>query len=241
VDPAGYGENTGLANTTNQLAVAVGGMALTTVSQETYQAIRLLKIDPAKPPDEQVIELTPAEPVRGRFADPDGKPLAGVKVRGLQQSGDSWSAPLPDAEFIARPPHPDRPRRLTFRHDGRKLVGTTVVTAGSAEPVEFKLEPWASVTGRLMDADGRPVARASVYAPGGGHDRRATDSVPIGTVFTDANGRFTVDGLLPGVPYRLFYREFQPARRGGPVMDELTLKPGQERNLGELKMPAREP
>ena len=162
MDPAGFGEKTGLAGTTDQLAVAVGGMALTTVAQEAYQGIRLLKIDPAKPPDEQVIELTPAEPVRGRFVDPAGKPLAGVTVRGLHQTGDSWSEPLPDAEFTARPPHPDRPRRLTFRHDGRKLVGTTVVTAGSAQPAEFKLEPWASVTGRLLDTDGRPVARASI-------------------------------------------------------------------------------
>jgi hypothetical protein len=80
-----------------------------------------------------------------------------------------------------------------------------------------------------------------VYVPGGGRDRRATDSVPIGMVFTDATGRFTVDGLLPGVPYRLFYREVQPARRGGPIADEITLKPAEERSLGELKPPVRDP
>jgi hypothetical protein len=66
------------------------------------------------------------------------------------------------------------------------------------------------------------------------------DSLPIATIYTDATGKFTVDGLLPGVPYKLYYREFQPARRGGPATPEVTLKPGEQRDLGELKVPARE-
>jgi RNA polymerase sigma factor (sigma-70 family) len=237
VDPAGFTDDIGPRNTPDQLAIAIGGNAISTLPQEAFAAIRLLRIDAAKPPDEQVIALTAVEPVRGRFVDPDGKPLAGVRVRGLTHTGEYWSDSLPSAEFTAQPPHPDRPRRLTFRHDVRKLVGTVVVSGGSAEPVDFRLEPWATLTGRLVDADGRPVARAMLYVPGSGREPAATASVPIGTVFTDGAGRFTLDGLLPGVPYRFYCREFRPNRRGGPATPELTLKPGEEQDLGELKVP----
>ena len=118
-----------------------------------------------KPPGEQRIDLTPAEPVRGRLLDPDGKPLTGVQVRGLNRDRGRVVEPLPGTEFVASPPHPDRPRRLAFRHDGRKLVGTAVVAAGLAKPIEVRLEPWGSVFGRLVDTEGRPVAKASIFSP----------------------------------------------------------------------------
>jgi RNA polymerase sigma factor (sigma-70 family) len=229
-----------MASPPDQIAIAVGGNAQSSLSQDAYQAIRFLNVDAAKPPEEQVIELTPAEPVRGRFIDQVSKPLEGVTVRGLSQSGDSWSDPLA-AEFTARPPHPDRPRRLTFRHDERKLVGTAVVASGSVQPVEFKLEPWAALTGRLVDADGKPVARASIFAPGRGRDDKTYGTVPMRTIYTDANGRFKIDGLLPGMMYNLNFREFGPTGRSGQVTKDLDLKAGEERNLGDLKVPAREP
>jgi RNA polymerase sigma factor (sigma-70 family) len=241
VDPQGLTEEAGLTNDPDRLSIAVGGGALSGLAQEGYEAILLLKVDADHPPAEQVIELTPAEPIRGRLVGPDGKPLDRVNVRGLHQTGDHLSEPLPGAEFQARPPHPERPRRLMFRHDGRKLVGSALVKAGSAEPVEFKLEPWASVTGRLLDTDGRPVARAMLYVGGGrGNDPRAADSVPTGTVYTNATGKFTLNGLLPGVPYKLGYRVLQRPRAGGPATDEFTLKPGEGRDLGDLRVPARE-
>jgi RNA polymerase sigma factor (sigma-70 family) len=241
VDPAGFfKEGVNPQPDKDRLWINVGGGALTSVQQEGYQAIVLLNVDKGKPPTEQKIELTPAEPVRGTLLDPAGKPLAGVKVRGLQQSGDDWSEPLREAEFTGSPPHPDRPRRLVFRHDGRKLVGTAVVAAGSARPAEFRLESWSTVTGRLVDADGKPIAGVSIYAPAGkGKDGQAVDMVRIGTVFTDADGRFRIDGLLPGVAYDLNFRAIKPGGRGslGPVTKGVGLKPGEERDLGDLKTP----
>jgi RNA polymerase sigma factor (sigma-70 family) len=239
VDPTGFfkaGVNP--APTKDTLYVTVGGAALSSVSQESFQAVVLLDVDKAKPPAEQKIELSPAEPVRGRLLAPDGQPLAEVRVRGLTTTGQDWSQPLPSAEFTATPPHSDRPRRLVFRHDGRKLAGTAVVAGGSKEPLEFKLEPWATLTGRLVDADGKPIARASIYAPiGRGKDARAVDRVLSGTVYTDADGRFKLDGLIPGVAYELSYREMRPKGRGGPVTNAASLKPGEVRELGELKVP----
>ena len=219
------------------LRISVGGAAISSISQEPYQALVLLNVNKTKPPGEQRIELTPAEPVRGHFIDLDGKPLRGVRVRGLNQSEDDWSAPLRSDGFTAAPPHPERPRRLVFRHDGRKLVGTAMVAAGSAKPTEFKLEPWASIAGRLVDDEGKPIARAHIYAPA----RIGLVNVRHGPVFTDADGRFRIDGLVPGVACDLQFREPKPNGRGGPVTKVDGLKPGEERDLGELKVPAKRP
>jgi hypothetical protein len=237
VDPAGFAENAGIASTPDKLAIAVGGMAVTSVDQESYQAIRFLTIDPAKPPKEQVIELTPAEPVRGRFLDPAGKPLDDVRIRGLAESHESWSSPRV-GEFLARPPHPDRPRRLTFRHDGRKLIGTVIVTAGSARPVEFKLQPWAALAGRLVDGDGRPIPRAIIRPLGHDRDGKLIDwTEDQRGVLTNAQGRFKVDGLLPDVTYEVRFWVDVPGGRRGVVAKDLHLKAGEERDLGDLKVP----
>jgi protocatechuate 3,4-dioxygenase beta subunit len=240
IDPKPFVETGSPPHSTDQLWISVGGAALSSVSQESYQTIVFLNVDAKSPPAEQAIELTPAAPVRGRLLDPDGKPLRGVRVRGLSTSEDDWSDPLRDAEFTAAPPHPDRPRRMTFRQSERKLVGTAVVVAGSAKPVDFKLEPWGELTGRLLDTDGKPIAGASIYAPAGkGVDGKTVDMVRIGTVFTDANGRFRIDGLLPGVAYDLNFREFKPGGRArlGPVTGVVGLKAGEERDLGDVKAP----
>jgi len=238
VDPKPFVENGNPPHSTDQIWISVGGAAITSVSQESYQAIVFLNVDPKKPPGEQAIDLTPAEPVRGRLLDPDGKPLRGVRVRGLRQSEDDWSDPLGDAEFIASPPHPDRPRRMSFRHEERKLVGTAVVASGSAKPVEFKLEPWCTLTGRLVDADRKPLTSASIFAPAGkGADGKFAENVRLGNVFANTDGRFTIDGLLPGVTYDLHYRELRPGRRGGVLIKDVQLKPGEAKDLGDLKVP----
>ncbi|HKB02630.1 MAG TPA: sigma-70 family RNA polymerase sigma factor [Gemmataceae bacterium] len=239
VDPKGFVEDGAKPpHDPDQLWVSVGGAAISSVSQESFQAIVFLNVDPKKPPGEQVIELAPAEPVRGRLLDPDGKPLLGVRVRGLNRSEDDWSAPLRDAEFTAAPPHPDRPRRLTFRQDDRKLVRAAEVKVGSERPVEIKLEPWSSLTGRLVDVEGKPVTPASVFAPGRrGPQGKVIDMVRMSSVFTDADGRFTINGLFSGVSYDLNFREIKPGGRGGVLKKDVELKPGEHRQLGDLKVP----
>ena len=106
VDPKGFVEVGSPGNDTEQLRVSVGGAAMSTVSQDSYHAIVFLNVDAKKPPDEQAIDLTPTEPIRGRLFDPDGKPLTGVRVRGLNETGGDWSTPLRGAEFSAPPAAP---------------------------------------------------------------------------------------------------------------------------------------
>ena len=220
----------------NSIWISVGGGGSTSLEQEGYQAIVLFDADPKRPPGRQTIELTPADPIRGRVVGPDGKPLTGARICGLKTSRDFWSNSFETAEFTATAPHADRPRRLIVRHDDKKLIGFAQVAAGSAKTVDYKLEPWGTLTGRLLDADGKPIPRASFYAPAGnGRDAWASDTVRLGTSFTDANGKFTIDGLLPGVSYEIRFREMKPRGRSGLVTKEVGLKPGETRELREVR------
>ena len=180
---------------------------------ESYQGIVLLNVDKENPPAEQRIELTPADPIRCRLFDPDGKPLTGVRVRGLRDSEDDWSQPLSGSKFIVGPPPPDRPRLLIARHDARKLIGTDMVKAG-AKPTDMMLKPWSTLTGQLVDEDGKPIARVSVFATCSIGDKE-TEMVRLGSVFTNADGKFRLEGLLPDVTYDPYYRELKPSGRGG--------------------------
>ncbi len=225
--------------TRDMLWIAIGGGGITSIDQEPFQGIAFLNVDPKMPPAEQRFDLRPVEPVRGRLLDPDGKPLTGVRVRGLRQRGEVWCPPLQGNTFIASPPHPDRPRRLTFRHDGRALAGTAIVRAGSAQPVDFKLERWGVLTGRLVDENGKPISHVDVNAAGV-FDGDRSNAVSVGNVFTDSKGRFQLDGLIPGVPYELYFREFKPNGRSGVFAKEIRAKAGENRNLGDLKLAVKD-
>jgi hypothetical protein len=106
-------------------------------------------------------------------------------------------------------------------------------------PIDIRLQPWATLTGRLVDEDGKPLARVSVFA----HctiAEQEIEMVRLGSVFTDADGKFRLDGLVPNVEYELDYRELKPNGRGGTLLKAEKIGPGAERDLGELKVTKKE-
>ena len=54
-------------------------------------------------------------------------------------------------------------------------------------------------------------------------------------MYTDADGRFRIDGLVPGLAYDVHFKQFSPNFRSGLVAKKIMVKPGEERELGELK------
>jgi hypothetical protein len=79
------------------------------------------------------------------------------------------------------------------------------------------------VHGRLLDAEGSPVRNARVYGSKMPEDCR-----------TDEQGRFRLDGLIPGLRYDLTYGKDNPSMSGS-VLKGFIGKPGEDRDLGDVR------
>lgn len=157
-------------------------------------------IDP-KPTDTEVnveIVFDRGQSVVGKVLTPDGKPAAGVTAYQLTACYDSPQK-LKDGTFTAIALEPDHPRLLLFA-DTEKKLAASVELKGDEKDVTLKLEPWGRLTGRLLDADGKPLAGASVSAHPRNHIRFMAFSSVLQDrkVTTDAAGRFVID--VPGGP-----------------------------------------
>ncbi|HEV3078739.1 MAG TPA: sigma-70 family RNA polymerase sigma factor [Gemmataceae bacterium] len=191
---------------------------------------------------------------KGKLRDPDGKPLVGALVAGLRHDWyTDTESPLASDEFTALGLDPGQPRLLCFAHPQRKLAGSVVVRGDEKEPIVAKLESWATVSGRLLTADGKPVQKAALWftqmpplKPGAA---RSTDT-GIHVVYrsgyrpspdprTDAQGNFRVEGLVPGLKYNLALpeRDAAPQQKWkGVVFRNLVLKSGENKDLGSITL-----
>jgi len=194
--------------------------------------------------------------VKGTLYDPDGRPLSGALAGGLRHdwfSDDSQT--LRTAEFAALGVDPSRPRLLCFAHPDKKLAGSTVVRGNEQAPVTVRLQPWATVSGRLLDADGKPITKASlafIAVPmtkpdqprrldTGLHVIERSAYKPSQAPRTGAQGRFRVEGLIPGLKYNLALPRTGPVdstelRWSGLAFSNLVLRPGETRDLGDVTL-----
>src|SRR4029077_5231720 len=107
------------------------------------------------------------------------------------------------AEFTIRAFNPRRPRELLFRYLEKGLVGVAHPPKENGGSITVRLEPGATVTGRLVDADGKPrpgVEMKVRFRPKASLDR---DTFHHQTVLTYRDGRFRIGALLPGYEYQL--------------------------------------
>jgi len=123
----------------------------------------------------------------------------------------------------------------------RKLSGSVVLKGEQTGTLSVQLQPWASVTGRLVDGNDKPVAGVELqdtYLPtnlrvkgSNGEPARIDESY-----VTDAEGRFCIEGLAPGLKYRP--RVFD--KKAGKYLNmgtfEVALEPGEAKDLGEVSV-----
>jgi RNA polymerase sigma factor (sigma-70 family) len=189
------------------------------------------------------VVLDPGKVVTGTLLGPDRKPLAGVLARGLRAYGDIgyWDhEPLPTAEFTARGVTPDRPRTLLFLHMGKKLAGSLTLKGDEEGKPTVRLRPWGTLTGRVVDEDGRPRAGAMLRLYGA--DRpRGDPQLDVGThpqsaFLTGKDGTFRIEGLVPGMKYSL---SLVKGRRAWRLAPEVEAGSGKTRDLGDVRPRSR--
>jgi hypothetical protein len=186
------------------------------------------------------LQIDAGKTVTGTCAGPDGRPLAGVSISASLGYGPTIDIrDLPTPRFTLCALNPERPGPFFFYHHGKKLAAAVVVKGGEAEGLTVRLQPTATVTGRLLDTDGTPLAGADVAGDiKGGQLNIAQGWGGFFWAKTDKDGRFRIEELIPGVQVGAHYRHGNPSRQGDLIFDALTLKPGEVRDLGDVKVKA---
>ena len=180
------------------------------------------------------LALDPGMTLSGTVVGPDGRPLAGCTAIDLCPHTMSFNiVKLASDAFTARALDPKQPRPLVFRHDEKKLAAVLVARGDEKGPLTVHLQPAGTVTGRLLDPDGQPRrgVRISVgYAKGQFGPRYYS---PLQDPRPDDDGRFRIEGLIPGVAYDLGARNGNTSF--GTFATGLKLQPGETRDLGDVK------
>ncbi len=208
------------------------------------------------------LALAPGETIGGRVVEDGGAALPGIEVRVESAARTTGDDPLPTLARTDRTgaftagPFLAGGYRLTAGQPGHVLRRAPTVdlpaAGGHASPVLLELVRGARVMGRVTDARGAAAAGAHVRCVASAMDDLTvqTGQLPLAAeaaampsgagralgstrgALADAHGRFTVDDLIPG-RYRVEVAQagFEPLQT-----DELTLAPGERRDLGALAL-----
>ncbi len=195
---------------------------------------RLQEINPAKDVHSLKchLEVDPGRTLTGTIVDPDGKPLAGAQMCGLRSYAFTYweNEPLRTSEFTAYALAPGRARNLLVIHEGKRLAGSLLVRGDENGPVTIKLQPWGVLTGRLVTAAGDTYSKGELrFGLGQRRDDLMVGTHPLHSIPRDKMGRFRVEGLVPGLKYRLLL-----VPRGGNLGEEVTVAAGETKNLGDV-------
>ena len=155
------------------------------------------------------------EPTR---ADGQGR----FKLSGLPARGNVWIVAV----------HPSRP-----------LFAATEADPDSGFEVEMTLGALGAAVGSTVDGEGRPVSGCKVWVtpPDQGwkiRSRKLTQRLgPHGDsseTITDDEGRWSVDGLVPGADYDVVV--WPPGGRGGTVHATFTAQPDETVDVGPVEL-----
>jgi protocatechuate 3,4-dioxygenase beta subunit len=221
----------------------------------------LVPLDPRPEAQEVTVDLKlrSGVEVTARVRTIDGRQPGTYYVLGAGEE-NAWMEQNED-RFTIVGCFPEETRRLFLYQPARNLVASVDVTGVPPEPIEIRLRPGASVTGRLLEADGNPVEGAYVISEfvrlraAVGHlaeMQRDVGRVPAagGLFTTDEKGRFEIKGLIPGLKYMAQFvipRQTGNVRGSsmGPrvvtIFTDLTLKSRETKDLGDVRAKPPEP
>jgi RNA polymerase sigma factor (sigma-70 family) len=220
-----------------------------------------LNLKPQSGPREVRVILRRGATVQGRVLDPDGKPVARAELVSLAYLayGTTFNGKqakeVRDGRFQLAGCDADKAVEVFF-YDAKGPSGAVLELSAkkpAGRPVTVRLRPCGTATARFVEASGKPLAGVGVVAefvltPGlcwaDGFTRKGLladvafmsnlDPQRHNNLVTDARGRVTVPGLIPGATYRLIVQ-----RPSGPVYHfykKVKVKAGQTLPLGDVRV-----
>ncbi|HEV3385749.1 MAG TPA: carboxypeptidase-like regulatory domain-containing protein [Gemmata sp.] len=198
---------------------------------------KVLEIKAGTATVEQDLFVEPATALPVKIRDAEGKPVNGTWVTGI--GSDDWHRPMEVKGDTTTAYHLEgQPRLMVFHEPKRKLFGTLSLKGDEKEPATVTLGPGGTVTGRVIGEDGKPMAGVAIRLY---HRVRTVDEVhdyvhELRVIETDAEGKFRIDDVVPGVKFSLtFSRGMQQFELATKATD-LKAEPGKSIDAGELKL-----
>jgi RNA polymerase sigma factor (sigma-70 family) len=184
------------------------------------------RVDPARGADsaKRDVTLDPGWTFPVAVQGPDGQPLTRARAFGLDEKRPERKT----AELTVRVLSPRRPGAVLVQHLEKGLAGVARPPKEKGRPVTVRLEPGVTVTGRLVDADGRPRAGVELNLAFGRTEGVVWRPYAPERVRTDGEGRFRIAALLPGHEFRLSDDQGELFFRGA--------RPGETKDLGEVRL-----
>jgi len=147
------------------------------------------------------IVMEPGGTIEGRVLLPNGKPASGAKVANFQQYGDT--ARYLDAAVsgengvyvISDAPKQSKLRASLDGYADSEFLELTIESGETRSGVDLSLRESLSISGRVVDGAGKPIADVNVTNMG-------ASSIDV-SVRTGADGKFELKGLAEGT-YQLY-------------------------------------
>ena len=235
-------------------------------------AFAALDLKPRSETQEVNLVVRRGAAVRGEVVGPDGQPVreawtfSPVILDPALWPWKGWTgsihAKVRDGRFAVHGLAADGEVPVFFLDPKRKLGGAVKLSVKSAArgSVTVRLEPCGAARARLVDPDGKPVAKPlrdlvnMVLIPGPVASTAVDDKSGLlaadegylpqvdpvnypSDLAPDADGRIALPVLIPGVTYRFI--DYTAAVRGqtGPeIRKEFTVKPGETVDLGDIRI-----
>jgi hypothetical protein len=180
------------------------------------------------------IALTPAKRKAVRVVDAEGHPVSNCDAAGIVPT-DMY--PVQQESLYVYGLEPNQSRLVVVCEQRRKLVGSAEIKDSDADPV-ITLGPAGVVTGRAVDADGKPIAGLNIYLR---HARREAAGVFemlnfTKQVMTDATGRFRIEGVVPGQEFRLAFSKGSKNLGADNAPRYTVSKNGETKHLGDVRV-----
>jgi beta-lactamase regulating signal transducer with metallopeptidase domain/protocatechuate 3,4-dioxygenase beta subunit len=203
----------------------------------------LTEVNPKEDQDryECNVSLDSGSTVTGEVLDPDGQPLIGALVWGDDDFGGPWAhEPLTTSTFRAKAYDPAKPRQLFFLHKERRLAGGLRIEGEDPGELAVRLQPWATISGRVLDANGEPKGGVRIDSDSGPKQEPAAplpraDRYSNRPFYTDDEGCFEIEGLIPGAKYILSAAD-ESTNMFAVILFQTVLSPGEVKAVGDVQL-----
>jgi RNA polymerase sigma factor (sigma-70 family) len=221
------------------------GVAEKSLSLDSYQALALINPRDGEKLVIPDITLSPGRPQRVQVVGTDGRRVR--KIRTLShQSRTGYGETVLDSEFTFIHRNPGKVETVLILQEDQGCCAFVDIKGNEPDPIRVDLQPTATVTGRLVDEDGRP--RPDMPLTVNYELRTRGDTIFMGArpdgLTTGSDGRFRIPGLIPGLRFYVDVRKKDaPNGEGaeGYLKGDTTVKPGEVQDWGDVQVKKDDP